>query len=84
MIIMIMVIPYTGNLITPKNYYSLSVQLYELHGAEGVIWQLGFVSFCSGKMGFDALEVELINIKFGHWEREPGQDVGWKHTSNKP
>ena len=36
-----------------------------LEGPEGVKWELGFVYFCTGKMGFGSLGLGITNTKLG-------------------
>ena len=34
-------------------------------GPEGVKWELGFAYFCTEKMGFGSLGLEILNTKLG-------------------
>ena len=47
-------------------------------GPEGVKWELGFVYFCAGKMGFHAL-----GLGFSHWEWER-ESPKWEWDSFSP
>ena len=44
---------------------TVSILPSQQEGPEGVKWELGLISFETGKMGFG-----LLGLGFGHWEWE--------------